>query len=321
MDLKSTFEAVYPTGSVGGECGDFAHLLVEFPRVGNSYREKQAAVNRYGTRHSLLRPDDFRPGDVLITSEGTWFGFGPGHVAVVNFANDVSLFLTESNFKKTGRVTHTRVLPKNSPKIYGIIRGRLKVDVAVEFPIRIKTAFLLNRQAWPDFTARVTNVCAWFNTASKGRIELDPYPVITNISGWEYRVNPDVSEAKMIDPEFYKSHIQPLAGDAKAFVFIVANREWDGAATGGKQLQGYCDQFSDVPIRTVVATDAGELSGHFFGVDAFFDYARHELMHGLYRIGQPSRFDFVHKHFYEEKNPEACFDDFDYKLLSERLRL
>src|SRR5688572_6380284 len=145
MDLQSTFERLYPTGTIGGQCGTFAHKLVDFPAVGNSFSEKKRAIEKYGIPASKLK-GDFRPGDVLITSEGTWFGLGYGHVAVVNFANSVNLFLTESNFKKDQKVTHNRALPKNSPKIYGVIRGHFRFQPPMpEFPIHIKTQILFNQ--------------------------------------------------------------------------------------------------------------------------------------------------------------------------------
>lgn len=113
----------YPEGSQGGQCGIFAHKIVEFPPIGDAKSEKFASVDKFGIPADQWRQSP-RVGDVIVTSESSRYG----HVAVVNkILPDGSLRLTESNFKGKESVSHDRILALNSPKIYGAFRGKLKV--------------------------------------------------------------------------------------------------------------------------------------------------------------------------------------------------
>lgn len=119
--LSSTYKK-YPEGAEGGQCGVFAHKVVDFPPVGNSKAEKFASVDKFGIPAAEWQKN-IHIGDVLITNESSKYG----HVAVVNKINpDGTVRLTESNFKGKETVSHDRTLPANSPKIYGAIRGTLK---------------------------------------------------------------------------------------------------------------------------------------------------------------------------------------------------
>lgn len=124
--LKGHISSVYPQGSTGGQCGDFAHKLVDFPSVGDSKSEKIASVQKFGIPADQWRNDP-QVGDVIITNENPTYG----HVAVINkIFPDGSIQLSESNYrqKTLGRekVSHDRIISINSPKIYGAIRGDLK---------------------------------------------------------------------------------------------------------------------------------------------------------------------------------------------------
>lgn len=119
--LSATYKK-YPEGAEGGQCGVFAHKVVDFPPVGNSKAEKFASVDKFGIP-AMEWQKNVHVGDVLITNESSKYG----HVAVVNKINpDGSVRLTESNFKGKETVSHDRTIPVNSPKIYGAIRGTLK---------------------------------------------------------------------------------------------------------------------------------------------------------------------------------------------------
>jgi hypothetical protein len=114
----------YPAGYKGGQCGDFAHKIVDFPSVGDSKSQKIASVNRFGIPAAKWR-GDVRVGDVIITGENPTYG----HVAVVNeILPDGRIKLTESNFKQSEKVSHDRVIAASSPQIYGAIRGKLKLN-------------------------------------------------------------------------------------------------------------------------------------------------------------------------------------------------
>src|SRR4051794_28379781 len=113
MNLQSTFRKLFPENAYGGQCGTFAHRLVEFPSVGNYIWQKRAAAKKYGV-------PDAKEGDVLITSESVVFG----HVAVINADLGDMWQLTESNFNLNGRVHHTRTISKSSKYILGALRGK-----------------------------------------------------------------------------------------------------------------------------------------------------------------------------------------------------
>ena len=127
MDFRPVMSQLYPDGSRGGQCGTFAHRLVQFPFVGNFLFNKISAVKRFGIPASNLQ-FRFKPGDIVITNESLIFG----HVLMVNFVTyvensdqAVNFQCTESNFHLDLKIHHSRVMAANSPHIIGVIRGPL----------------------------------------------------------------------------------------------------------------------------------------------------------------------------------------------------
>lgn len=113
----------YPDGFNGGQCGTFAHRIVDFPPVGDSKTEKIASVQKYGMPASAWR-QNVQVGDVIITGENPTYG----HVAVVNaILPDGRVQLSESNYKQSNKVSNDRIISINSSSIYGAIRGTLKI--------------------------------------------------------------------------------------------------------------------------------------------------------------------------------------------------
>src|SRR5438874_9462777 len=104
MNLRPVLSQLYPEGSYQGQCGVFAHKLVNFPLLGDTLKSKIAGVAKYGT---LATAPGFsiQTGDILITSESWVFG----HVALVNCIINGKLQLTESNYHLDLRVHHTRL--------------------------------------------------------------------------------------------------------------------------------------------------------------------------------------------------------------------
>lgn len=121
--IKAQAAQAFPTGTKGGQCGVFAHKLVQFPAVGDGKLDKFKSVNKFGVQANQWRQNP-QVGDVLITDENPTYG----HVAVVNeILPNGTVRLSESNFRGKETVSHDRVVSINSPKIYGAIRGKLKV--------------------------------------------------------------------------------------------------------------------------------------------------------------------------------------------------
>jgi len=124
--IRGTLEKIYPEGAKGGQCGSFAYHLVNIPPVGDSIAAKQATIKKYGMPTEVWRQNP-QIGDVIITNESKEYG----HVAVVNqILPDGTMMLTESNFKGPEKVSHTRTLPLNSPRILGALRGKLRNNIA-----------------------------------------------------------------------------------------------------------------------------------------------------------------------------------------------
>lgn len=119
--VKSVIQQRFPSGSVGGQCGTFAHKIVDFPPVGDPKEQKFASVDKFGIKRENWTP---RIGDVVITGEHPKWG----HVAIVNdILPNGEIQLTESNYNNDERVTHNRTISYSSPQIYGAIRGSYKV--------------------------------------------------------------------------------------------------------------------------------------------------------------------------------------------------
>jgi len=141
--LKPTFSTEFPDGSIGGQCGTFAHKVVDgIPTMGDLYTTKQATVDKSGIKASEWKSNP-QVGDVLIFDTKRPFG----HVAVVNSINtDGTVTLTESNYngkvvggKLVGdeKVTNTRKVNISDPTIYGALRGTLKDSLTSQNNVEI----------------------------------------------------------------------------------------------------------------------------------------------------------------------------------------
>jgi hypothetical protein len=115
----------FPDGSTGGQCGDFAHKIVDFPAVGDYKKDKIASVEKYGKPIAMAQV-----GDVIITGENPIYG----HVAVINEVEgeypNLTFKLTESNYKRSNTVSHDRKLKANSGLLYGVIPSKIKNNIA-----------------------------------------------------------------------------------------------------------------------------------------------------------------------------------------------
>jgi hypothetical protein len=120
------FASKYPTGYKGGQCGVFARNLLnsygyDYPKLGDSLKSKASVAAEYGAPQN-----QWGIGTVLVTSEHEDYG----HVPVINGITDKGYRVTESNYKLDGKVSHTRIIPFNSPKIIGGINPTRKSQTA-----------------------------------------------------------------------------------------------------------------------------------------------------------------------------------------------
>ena len=124
--LKKLYpEGSYPTGKANqlrNQCGYFVKDLVTklggtYPAVGNTLKEKIAAVAKYGASFA-----NAKIGSVIISKDNPTYG----HVAYIIGKNAQGWLVAESNYKQSERVSYGRVIPFNSPKVVGIINPTKK---------------------------------------------------------------------------------------------------------------------------------------------------------------------------------------------------
>lgn len=116
----SNIAQAFADGTTGGQCGTFAHSLVnDLPPVGDTLQTKEALIDKSGIKATEWAKSP-QVGDVLVMD----YRRPEGHIAVVNSVNaDGTVTLSESNFKGDQKVTNNRTMNVNDPKIYGAYRG------------------------------------------------------------------------------------------------------------------------------------------------------------------------------------------------------
>lgn len=315
MDLRPTFEKLFPANSWGGQCGTFAHRLVDFPSIGNYLWTKKAAVARFG-----LPGSQAQVGDVLITKESLLFG----HVAVINNDMGGSWQLTESNYNLNQRVHHSRQISKTSNQIIGVIRGKPLYPMPTppaQFPIQIETRILLNHmQPWNSLVSKMAGLQDWFWKASGNKIELIVDYKMIDLGGWNtlfYGAGPRV---EAIDENWINANVTPLVPEAKIILFVVSPTQYKFQVFDDPQAIEYGWEYSpNFPIKALINCDENTKTPWYPDMDGFVDIARHEIVHGLYSIACTSSFpagtDLTHNH-YLGKEFEKVFDDLDYNKLS-----
>ncbi len=119
---SESFAKLFPDGSVGGECGTFAHQIVtDLPTMGNTIQSKEAMIDKSGISADQWRQDP-QVGDALIIKDN----LPAGHVAVVNAVlPNGKIQLTESNWHLDHKVTNNRTISIDDKNIYGAYRGTI----------------------------------------------------------------------------------------------------------------------------------------------------------------------------------------------------
>jgi len=125
-DLKDDFSALYPDGSVGGQCGDFgAELMGKKLFPGST-----GGLTSFGFKLTLTDPlagtqeHPIVVGDAIVQNMKN----SVGHFAVINAISKdargrIFFVLTESNWKHDGKVSNGRVIFADDASIAGIVRG------------------------------------------------------------------------------------------------------------------------------------------------------------------------------------------------------
>ncbi len=112
-------------GPLAGQCAWYAEQLTNLGgknwTIGNTLSEKQNNLAGKVKQGLAFYPgqDEIKVGQTLITSDSQTYG----HAAVVNgITADGKLILTESNYAGPLKVTNTRTVDPNDPKIIGILK-------------------------------------------------------------------------------------------------------------------------------------------------------------------------------------------------------
>lgn len=268
MSLKRTFEHYFPTGYVGGECGTFAHLLVDFPPVGNTVVSKTLAVFKYGIPREKIT--EYKEGDVILFKYAT-----TGHVAVINGLLQGQLQLTESNYHLDHKVTHDRVISQSLLSIIGVIRGPLKVKI---MPVQLPITLVANKNMWSTLQDQLLKTQEWFTNYSAGKLQ-----VTFDVKHTDFQDVPKMpwQGTQAVDVGWYREQITHLA-TGKATILLLNPEQW-GISGWGTMTYGDPGK----PVRMEVEAIENEMNGD---TTVFVPRAFHEICHMLFFLtGQPDR--------------------------------
>lgn len=307
MNLRPILEKLYPAGKVGpgtgdlkGQCIPFMQALVKFPApTGDLLKDKINFLKSYGfTIDFFTFGKDFQVGDVVFTSESAKYGHG----AFITSLGVDDFEVAESNFSSKLRISYGRRIKKNDPKIIGVGRFPLRFDVGFKFPLRLRVCVLLNNydKKW-DFKA-FTEISQWYKTVSGGKVEVDIFPVYTNLKNWWYQmIDAGGVWTETIDRGWFKENAGGLAFSNEnriphILVMAIPNREWQGKTFNFENLRlngGYYGRTKN-PGWIIVVSDENEKSNIYPGKQSFQAVLEHEISHWFYYMGQAQYFDFTH---------------------------
>lgn len=134
IDVNPKLTNFYPEGyrfkaahknDLTGQCAWFAQQCTDLRKVGNTIGQKLNSLGQEIKKGKAFKPGEetIRPGHSILTNESKKWG----HVAVVNAVTpDGKIVLTEANYAAPLKVTHTRVLDANDPRILGVFKSKPK---------------------------------------------------------------------------------------------------------------------------------------------------------------------------------------------------
>lgn len=124
-ERQADYAQTIPEGEQGGQCGTFVRTMtgVADPKTGLFPNDLQGKIAL--TDKSIGSPDNpVQPGDVFVQAVGGW----TGHTGIINSVvpiegtDDAILTITESNWNKDERVSHTRQMKLSDPTLRGFTR-------------------------------------------------------------------------------------------------------------------------------------------------------------------------------------------------------
>lgn len=325
MDLKPIFEKLFPEGSKGGQCAAFAEKLVLLPTpghiVGDSLASKIDKVTKFGILAKNIK-DDFREGDVIVTDESKKYG----HLFVVNCVMPGALRATESNYNLDERVHHTRLISKVSPRIIGILRGTLKVEIPkpMQPQIKVPVRLIMNNCEWATLPAKLQECQDRILKASGDRllVEFDVvHSQFNSIPFVPFVPTADVGFVegyKGIPNDWYDQNVDPLIGRFPIAVFQVNDKQWQGGAA-----KGWRTDADEGAIEIQIGSDEGEsIYAEKMGTMwVFVNSIVHEITHALFYM--QGGFDYTHTYLSNLTgifDLEKAFSFLNYDLINNYLQ-
>ena len=110
IELQKKFNKI-KNGSIRGTCQVFAHSLLDFPKLGESEKQKDESFKKYGTPREKWNP---RIGDVVLYH---WKPYD--HVSIIEKLNPLSVI--DSNYDSDHKIGRRKINLKDK-EIMGAIR-------------------------------------------------------------------------------------------------------------------------------------------------------------------------------------------------------
>lgn len=149
---------------------------------------------------------------------------------------------------------------------------------------KIKLLVVANKCAWPTWSKKITRLKTWFAP----KLELDTTLVHTSFSSIPFvdYISGDEAQNKLgslqgIDPEWYNRNVTIRSGGYDIVLFVLSKSDWKqskargwrtDANEGAVELHIGCNEKEEIKFPG------------FPRDDAFFQLARHEILHALFQL-------------------------------------
>lgn len=171
----------------------------------------------------------------------------------------------------------------------------------------LKILIVANYCTWPTWPEKILALKKWYSRRINLSFDLihtafDEIPMMD-------MVNTDSKTYRGVDAGWYDRNVTPLGKDYDIIMFVMNLRQW-GSRTGAR---GWRTDADTGPIELQVSADEDEnvYYPQFGSQPAFFQFARHEIMHALYMLNlDTTKGDRTH-YFWDLGKFEEALDDID----------
>lgn len=171
----------------------------------------------------------------------------------------------------------------------------------------VKILIVANNCKWSTWPEKILELKKWYSRRIHLSIdlvhtELEDIPMadMTNAEGKTYRG---------VEAGWYSKNVAPLGIEYDMVMFVMNLRQW-GARVGAR---GWRTDADSGPIKLQVSADEDEnvYYPQFGNLPAFYQFARHEIMHALYMLNiDQSKGDRTH-HFWDLGDFESALNDIE----------